>query len=73
MRGGPAVNGRSFLQYVNQFLMPTLGKGDVVLMDNLNSSKNLEVRRAIRTTGVKLWLLPADRPGLRPPSHSRSG
>ncbi|MBV8869698.1 MAG: IS630 family transposase [Acetobacteraceae bacterium] len=60
------VNRRSFLQYVKQFLVPTLGKGDVVLMDNLNVHKNPEVRRAIRAAGAKLWLLPAYSPDLKP-------
>jgi transposase len=46
--------------------VPTLGKGEVVLMDNLNSHKNLEVRRAIRATGAKLWLLPAYNPDVNP-------
>jgi transposase len=35
-------------------------------MDNLNSHKNLEVRRAIRATGAKLWLLPAYNPDVNP-------
>jgi transposase len=60
------VNRRSFLQYVKQFLAPTLGTRDVVLMDNLNCHKNREVRRAIRATGSKLWLLPAYSPDLNP-------
>jgi transposase len=60
------VNRRSFLQYVKQFLVPTLGKGEVVLMDNLNVHKNPEVRRAIRATGAKLWLLPSYSPDLNP-------
>ena len=60
------VNGRSFLQYVTQFLLPTLGKGDVVMMDKLSSHKNSELRRVIRATGAKLWLLPAYSPDLNP-------
>ena len=60
------VNRRSFLQYVKQFLVPTLGTRDVGLMDNLNSHKNRGVRRTIRATGAKLWLLPAYSPDLNP-------
>ena len=60
------VNRRSFLQYVKQFLVPTLGTRDVGLMDNLNSHKNREVRRTIRATGAKLWLLPALQSGPQP-------
>jgi transposase len=60
------VNRRSFLQYVRQFLVPTLGKGELVLMDKLSSHKNPDVRRAIRAAGAKLWLLPAYSPDLNP-------
>lgn len=60
------VNRRSFLQYVTQFLVPTLRNGDLVLMDNLNSHKNRAVRGAIRATGARLWLLPAYSPDLNP-------
>jgi hypothetical protein len=35
---GP-INGRSFLAYVEQFLIPTLKPGDVVILDNLGSHK----------------------------------
>ncbi len=35
---GP-INGQSFLAYVEQFLVPTLCPGDVVIMDNLGSHK----------------------------------
>ena len=35
---GP-INGESFLRYVEQFLLPTLKPGDVVVMDNLGSHK----------------------------------
>jgi len=35
---GP-INGASFLAYVEQFLVPTLAPGDVVIMDNLSSPR----------------------------------
>jgi hypothetical protein len=35
---GP-INGRSFLAYVKQMLVPTLRPGDIVIMDNLGSHK----------------------------------
>ena len=34
---GP-INGESFLRYVEQFLLPSLRPGDIVIMDNLGSS-----------------------------------
>jgi hypothetical protein len=50
---GP-INGRIFLAYVEQFLVPTLNPGDIVIMDNLGSHKGMAVRRAIRAAGAKL-------------------
>jgi hypothetical protein len=35
---GP-INGTSFRAYVEQFLLPTLAAGDIVIMDNLGSHK----------------------------------
>jgi transposase len=59
---GP-INGRSFLAYVEQMLVPTLKAGDVVIMDNLG---NHAIRRAIRAAGAKLLFLPAYSPDLNP-------
>ena len=54
---GP-INGRSFLAYVEQFLVPTLQPGDIVVMDNLGSHKGKAVRKAIRSIPARA-LLPA--------------
>jgi transposase len=62
---GP-INGRSFLAYVEQLLVPTLAPGDIVIMDNLGSHKALAVRKAIRTAGAKLFFLPPYSPDLNP-------
>ena len=62
---GP-INGQSFLAYVEQFLVPTLRPGDVVVMDNLGSHKRQAIRRAIRAAGAKLLFLPAYSPDLNP-------
>jgi transposase len=62
---GP-VNGRSFLAYTEQVLVPTLAPGDIVVMDNLGSHKGPSVRRAIRAAGAKLFFLPAYSPDLNP-------
>jgi transposase len=62
---GP-VNRQSFLEYVRQFLAPTLKPGDIVLLDNLGSHKNPDVRRAIRAAGAKLMFLPPYSPDLNP-------
>jgi hypothetical protein len=44
---GP-INGERFCAYVEQFLVPTLKSGDVVVLDNLGSHKGKAVRQAIR-------------------------
>jgi len=62
---GP-INGRTFRAYVEQFLVPTLAPGDVVIMDNLGSHKGPAVRRAIRAAGAKLFFLPPYSPDLNP-------
>jgi hypothetical protein len=65
------INGQSFTDYVEQFLVPTLKPGDVVIMDNLSSHKRPAVRKAIRSVGapaVPAALQPrsqSDRTGLR--------
>jgi transposase len=62
---GP-INGRSFLAYVEQCLVPTLQPGDIVIMDNLGSHKGKAVRRALRGAGAKLFFLPPYSPDLNP-------
>jgi transposase len=62
---GP-INGESFLAYVEQILIPTLGPGDIVIIDNLGSHKGKAVRRAIRAAGAKLFFLPPYSPDLNP-------
>ena len=62
---GP-VNAEAFTAYVEQFLLPTLRPGDIVVLDNLNSHKAAAVRRAIRAAGAKLFFLPPYSPDLNP-------
>ena len=62
---GP-INSTSFRAYVEQFLVPTLSPGDVVVMDNLGSHKGQAVRRLIRAAGGKLFFLPRYSPDLNP-------
>jgi len=54
---GP-VNADSFQAWIEQFLVPTLHPGDIVVMDNLSSHKKPAIRRAIRAVGAKLFYLP---------------
>ena len=62
---GP-INGASFRANIEQFLVPTLNPGDVVVMDNLGSHKAKAVRRLIRTAGAKPFFLPRYSPDLNP-------
>ena len=62
---GP-INGKSFLAYVEQMLVPTLAPGDIVIMDNLGSHKGKAVRQAVRAAGAKLFFLPPYSPDLNP-------
>jgi hypothetical protein len=54
---GP-INAQVFEAYVDQFLVPTLRSGDVVIMDNLSSHKGAKVRERIEAAGARLLYLP---------------
>jgi transposase len=61
-----AMNGTSFLAYVEQVLVPTLRQGDVVFVDNLPAHKVAGVPEAIEAAGATLRFLPAYSPDLNP-------
>ena len=54
-----AMNGPSFLAYVEQILAPTLQRGDIVIMDNVQTHKVDGVRQEIEAVGAHLLYLPA--------------
>ncbi len=62
---GP-INGCLFRAWVEQFLVPTLRPGDIIVLDNLGSHKSQPVRRAIRDAGAHLLFLPPYSPDLNP-------
>ena len=62
---GP-IDGQSFLQYVEEVLVPTLKPGDIVIIDNLGSHKGKAIRQTIRAAGAKLFFLPKYSPDLNP-------
>ena len=62
---GP-IDGQSFLQYVEEVIVPTLKPGDIVIIDNLGSHKGKAIRQAIRAAGAKLFFLPKYSPDLNP-------
>ena len=61
-----AINGETFLAYVEQFLAPTLSRGDVLVMDNLSVHKVGGVRKAVEASGATLLYLPPYSPDLNP-------
>lgn len=61
-----AINGESFLAYVEQVLAPTLQPGDIVVLDNLSSHKSEAARAAIEAAGATLRHLPPYSPDLNP-------
>ena len=69
--GAPAVfdgpiDSPTFLAYVEQVLVPTLRRGDVVVLDNLAVHKQPEVRTAIEQAGALVRFLPPYSPDLNP-------
>jgi len=60
------INGAIFLSWVEQFLVPTLSPGDIVVMDNLGSHKIKGVREAIEASGATLLYLPPYSPDFNP-------
>ena len=61
-----AIDGPSFLAYVEQILVPTLHVGDVVIADNLSAHKVDGVADAIAQAGATLLFLPPYSPDLNP-------
>ena len=55
-----------FRAYVEQFVVPILRRGDIVVMDNLASHKVAGIREAIEAAGAELRYLPPYSPDLNP-------
>ena len=61
-----AMNGEAFLAYVDQCLVPTLKRGDIVVMDNVSVHRVEGVREAIEAARATLRYLPPYSPDLNP-------
>jgi len=61
-----AVNGLCFTGFCEQFLVPTLQSGDIVVLDNLASHKTAAAIAAIERVGAKVAPLPPYSPDLNP-------
>ena len=57
-----AMNGETFKAYVEQFLAPTLKRGDIVFMDNVSVHKVDGVEEAVEARGAIPFYLPATAP-----------
>jgi len=67
-----AMNGAIFVAYVEQCLVPTLKRGDIVVMDNVATHRVAGVREAIEAAGATLRYLPPYSPDLNPIEASYS-
>ncbi|MGI9048838.1 MAG: IS630 family transposase [Rubrobacteraceae bacterium] len=61
-----AVDGKAFESYIEHFLAPELGRGQIVIMDNLSVHKSKGVERLIEEAGAKLLFLPPYSPDFNP-------
>ena len=61
-----AMDGEMFLAWVVQGLVPTLQKGDVVILDNLATHKVQGVCDAIEAVGARILYLPPYSPDYNP-------
>ena len=60
------MDGELFVAWVEQFLCPTLHRGDIVILDNLSSHKVDGVQEAIALAGATVLYLPPYSPDLNP-------
>ena len=61
-----ATSGDVFRAYVEHVLVPTLRKGDIVVLDNLSAHKDKLTLQLIENVGAEVWFLPPYSPDLNP-------
>lgn len=61
-----AMDGEAFAAYVEQVLIPELGPGTVVILDNLATHKNVAAAKAMRKAGCCFLFLAPYSPDLNP-------
>ena len=62
---GP-INSVAFAAYVRSQLLPTLRRGDIVVMDNLSAHTGETIRQLIEAQGARLEFLPPYSPDFNP-------
>ena len=60
------MNAASFEEWVEKCLLPTLSKGDIVVIDNLSAHKGARVEQLIKCAGAELRYLPPYSPDMNP-------
>ena len=60
------TTGERFVEYLKNDLLPTLGKDDIVVMDNLRSHHVKAVKEAFEQAGIHYLYLPPYSPDLNP-------
>ncbi len=55
-----------FEAYVEQFLIPQLSAGCIIVMDNLSAHKSPAIERMFAAAGITLWYLPPYSPDFNP-------
>ena len=61
-----AIDTEMFVAFVEQFLVPQLKRGQVVILDNLPAHKSPKVDRLIASAGAKVLRLPPYSPDFNP-------
>ena len=61
-----ATNAEIFRTYVREILLPSLRKGDVLVMDNLSAHKDARTLAMLKDAGVEVRFLPPYSPDLNP-------
>ena len=61
-----AVDGEAFETYIEHFLLPTLERGQIIVMDNLSVHKSKRVEKLIEEAGATLLFFPPYSPDFNP-------
>ena len=61
-----AMNAEAFRIYTERVLVPELQPGDIVVLDNLSSHKDIQAREMIESVGAEIWDLPPYSPDFNP-------
>lgn len=66
------TNKAAFLEYVRDYLLPSLRPGQIVVLDNLGAHLPKEVKTEIEARGARVQYLPSYSPDFNPIEHAFS-